>query len=70
MQVLMNTGMKIGLAIVGIGAIVFAWFYMTEGFKGGWMDAWIYAPCCLWIIGITTVVISFFIRGNQLNWEL
>ena len=70
MQVLMNTGMKIGLAIIGIGAIVFAWFYMTEGFKGGWMDAWIYVPCCLWIIGSITVVISFFIRGNQLNWEL
>ena len=71
-QLFMTTGMKIGLAIIGLGAITFIGFLIFgDGGGGTWNSyAATVIPCGIISIGIPIVVISFFKRGYQLNWEL
>ena len=71
LQIFMTVGMKIGLAIVGLGVVLFLGFLIDEGpncteFGCG---MWIYIPCGIWAIGIPIVVISFLRRVWQLNQE-
>ena len=67
-QPFMSMGMKIGLAIIALGVITFIGFLIFED----WGDdvAATFIPCGILAIGIPIVVISFFIRGYQLNWEV
>ena len=71
-QLFMSAGMKIGLAIMAIGVITFIGFAIFEdGGGGSWNNyAATVIPCGIICIGIPVVVISFFIRGYQLNWEV
>ncbi len=70
-QLFMTRGMKIGLAIIALGAITFIGFLIFEDGGGGtWNNyAATVIPCGIISIGIPIVVISFFKRGYQLNWE-
>ena len=71
-QPFMSMGMKIGLAIIALGVITFIGFLIFEDGGGGtWNNyAATVIPCGILAIGIPIVVISFFIRGYQLNWEV
>ena len=71
-QLFMSRGMKIGLAINAIGVITFMGFAIFEdGGGGSWGNyAAAVVPCGIVAIGIPIVVISFLIRGYQLNWEV
>ena len=71
-QLFMSTGMKIGLAIIGIGVITYIGFAIFDDSGGeGWGDyASVVIPCGILAIGIPIVVISFFVRGYQLNWDV
>jgi len=70
-QPFMSMGMKIGLAIIAIGVITFIGFAIFEDDSGEFGSGmWIFIPCGILAIGIPIVVISFFIRGYQLNWEV
>ena len=71
-QLFMSTGMKIGLAIIGIGVITYIGFLIFEdGGGGSWNNyAATVIPCGIIGIGIPIVVISFFVRGYQLNWDV
>ena len=71
-QLFMSSGMKIGLAIMATGVITFIGFAIFEdGGGGSWNNyAATVIPCGIICIGIPVVVISFFIRGYQLNWEV
>ena len=71
-QLFMSRGMKIGLAIIALGVITFIGFLIFEDGGGGtWNNyAATVIPCGIIGIGIPIVVISFFIRGYQLNWEV
>ncbi len=72
LQLFLSTGMIIGLAIIVIGVITFIGFAIFEGDGTGEFGSgmWIFIPCGIFAIGIPIVVISFFIRGYQLNWEV
>ena len=71
LQLFLSIGMIIGLAIIVIGVITFIGFaiFYDDGvyFGSGW---WIFIPCGILAIGIPIVVISFLVRGYQLNWEV
>jgi len=70
-QLFMSMGMKIGLAIMAIGVISIIGFTIASFW--GALDGsygWGFVPCGIFAIGIPIVVISFFIRGYQLNWEV
>ena len=71
-QLFMSRGMKIGLAIMAIGVITYIGFAISADSGGeGWGDyASVVIPCGILAIGIPIVVISFFVRGYQLNWEV
>jgi len=71
-QLFMSRGMKIGLAIMAIGVITFIGFAIfNDGGGEAWGDyASVVIPCGIMAIGIPIVVISFLIRGYQLNWEV
>ena len=71
-QLFMSMGMKIGLAIIGIGVITYIGFLIFEdGGGGSWNNyAATVIPCGILAIGIPIVVISFFVRGYQLNWDV
>ncbi len=70
-QPFMSMGMKIGLAIIAIGIITFIGFAIFNDDSGEFGSGmWIFIPCGILAIGIPIVVISFFIRGYQLNWEV
>ena len=71
-QLFMSMGMKIGLAIMAIGVITYIGFAISADSGGeGWGDyASVVIPCGILAIGIPIVVISFFVRGYQLNWEV
>ena len=68
----MSMGMKIGLAIIGIGVITYIGFAISaDGGGEGWGDyASVVIPCGILAIGIPIVVISFLVRGYQLNWDV
>ena len=70
-QLFMSRGMNIGLAIMAIGVISIIGFTIASFW--GALDGsygWGFVPCGIFAIGIPIVVISFFIRGYQLNWEV
>ena len=71
-QLFMSMGMKIGLAIMAIGVITYIGFAISADSGGeGWGDyASVVIPCGILAIGIPIVVISFFVRGYQLNWDV
>ena len=71
-QLFMSRGMKIGLAIMAIGVITYIGFAISADSGGeGWGDyASVVIPCGILAIGIPIVVISFFVRGYQLNWDV
>ena len=71
-QLFMSRGMKMGLAIMAIGVITYIGFAISADSGGeGWGDyASVVIPCGILAIGIPIVVISFFVRGYQLNWEV
>ena len=70
-QLFMSMGMKIGLAIMAISVITFIVLAIVNyGESGQYSGMWIFIPCGILVIGIPIVVISFFVRGYQLNWEL
>ena len=70
-QLFMSRGMKIGLAIMAIGVIsiiglsIASFWGALDGSYG-----WGFIPCGICAIGIPIVVISFLIRGYQLNWDV
>ncbi len=70
-QLFMSRGMKIGLAIIALGVIsiiglsIASFWGALDGSYG-----WGFIPCGICAIGIPIVVISFFVRGYQLNWEV
>ena len=71
LQLFLSTGMIIGLAIIVIGVITFIGFAIFNDDTGEFGSGmWIFIPCGILAIGIPIVVISFFIRGYQLNWEM
>ena len=71
LQHFLSTGMIIGLAIILIGVITFIGFAIDDDGTGDFGSGmWIFIPCGIWAIGIPIVVISFLIRGYQLNWEV
>jgi len=71
LQLFLSTGMIIGLAIIVIGVITFIGFAIFSDDTGdSWSYMWIFYPCGILAIGIPIVVISFLIRGYQLNWEV
>tara|TARA_B110000467_G_C18243557_1_gene436104 strand:+ start:352 stop:711 length:360 start_codon:yes stop_codon:yes gene_type:complete len=72
LQIFMTTGMKIGLGIIGIGAIVFMGFKIDEGPSCSEFGCgmWVFIPCGIWAIGIPMVVISFMRSGWQSHWEI
>lgn len=72
LQNFMSAGIKTGLAVIALGAVSFVALAVNEGpncteFGCG---MWIYIPCGIWAIGIPILVISFLIRGWQVNWEI
>ena len=70
-QLFLSTGMITGLAIIVIGVITFIGFAIFNDDTGEFGSGmWIFFPCGILAIGIPIVVISFFTRGYQLNWEV
>jgi len=69
-RVFMSIGMKIGLAIIAIAVITFIGFAIFNDDTGVYSGMWIFIPAGICAIGIPIVVISFFVRGYQLNWEV
>lgn len=69
-QLFMSMGMKIGLAIIAIAVITFIGFVIFSDDGGMYGGIWVFIPAGICAIGIPIVVISFFIRGYQLNWEV
>lgn len=69
-QVFMSMGMKIGLAIIAIAVITFIGFAIFNDDSGVYGGIWVFIPAGICAIGIPIIVISFFIRGYQLNWEV
>ena len=69
-QLFMSRGMKIGLAIIAIAVITFIGFAIFNDDTGVYSGMWIFIPAGICAIGIPIVVISFFVRGYQLNWEV
>ena len=66
-----STGMIVGLVIIVIGIITFIGFAIFNDDSGEFGSGmWIFIPCGILAIGIPIVVISFFTRGYQLNWEV
>ena len=71
LQLFLSTGMIIGLVIIVIGVITFISYVINDTGAGSWgSQFYILIPCGILAIGIPIVVISFLIRGYQLNWEL
>ena len=70
-QLFLSTGMIIGLVIIVIGVITFIGFAIFNDDTGEFGSGmWIFIPCGILAIGIPIVVISFFTKGYQLNWEV
>ena len=70
-QLFMSMGMKIGLAIMAISVIIFIVLAIVNYDESGpYSGMWIFIPCGIMAIGIPIVVISFFVRGYQLNWDV
>jgi len=69
-QLFMSMGMKIGLAIIAIAVITFIGFAIFNDDGGVYGGIWVFIPAGICAIGIPIVVISFFIRGYQLNWDV
>ena len=70
-QLFMSMGMKIGLAIMAISVITFIVLAIVNYDESGpYSGMWIFIPCGILAIGIPIVVISFFVRGYQLNWDV
>lgn len=70
-QLFMSAGMISGLAIIAIAIITFIWFSIFNSDNGEFGSGfWIFWPAGICAIGMPIVVISFFIRGYQLNWEV
>jgi len=71
LQLFLSTGMIVGLVIIVIGIITFIGFAIFNDDTGEFGSGmWIFIPCGILAIGIPIVVISFFTRGYQLNWEV